>query len=308
MATTSERTAAFNAERRQQTRRLARLQRDAIGEIERQLKDAAAEIERMLASAGSDWQRSHLRALQAEIAQALEIWRTQAGEAASGALRRSWTAGGELLTQPLAAGGVSFTPRLNLGALAALEKGLTAKITGIGTAAINRINTEIAQVLIGTRSAPEAITKVQRWLGGATRRRARGIVYDELGRAYSTASQNSLSQATSLLPGLKKQWLHSGKRTPRPEHLAAHGQIVSANDPFVVGGEALMFPRDPEGSAGNIINCGCMSVPVVDGSTWTQLDEDGEEVRRGVLRMDPMDALGHVELEIDDGERIPLPG
>lgn len=308
MATPSDRTRAFNADRAKQIRRLARLQIDAVGEIERQLRDAAEDVARRLAAAGDDWQRARLRALQAEIGQALEDWRRGATQAAGGNLRRAWTAGGELISGPLAAAGVDFTPRLNLGALAALEQGLTDKITNITTRALNRINSEIAQVLIGTRPPVEAIGNVQRWLGGSTRRRARGIVYDEVGRAYSAASQASMSQATSLLPGLKKRWLHSGKRSPRPDHLAAHGQVVAVNDPFVIAGEELMFPRDPSGSAGNIINCGCLSVPVTDASTWNALDEEGKESERGTIRLNPFDANTAVDIELEDGERISLPG
>jgi uncharacterized protein with gpF-like domain len=311
MPTPSERTAAFNAERRKQLQRLSRLQRNAVGEIEAQLEAAAREVVRLLSTAGSDWERKRLKALQREIEDALTAWRTQATEAASGTLRRAWSAGADLTTEPLAAGGVDFTPRLNLRALAALQHGLTSKITGIGTHAINRINSEIAQVLIGTTPAAQAITNVQRILGGSVRRRARGIVYDEVGRAYSRASQDSLSEATTLLPGLKKRWLHSGKRRPRPDHAAAHGQTVPVNDPFVIAGEPLMYPRDPEASAGNTINCGCMSVPVTDGSTWT----------KSTIKLDPLDAMTGIKVIRDQtprrkanadptqgGEAIPLPG
>lgn len=308
MATPSERTRAFNKNRAQQVRRLSRLQRDAVGEIEQQLRAAAEEVAVRLSAAGNEWQRARLRALQAEIELGINDWRRGATEAASGSLRRAWTAGSELVSGPLAAAGVDFTPRLNLGALAALEQGLTAKITNITTRALNRINSEIAQVLTGVRAPAEAIGNVQRWLGGSTRRRARGIVYDEVGRAYSAASQASMSQATSLLPGLKKGWLHSGKRSPRPDHLAAHGQVVAVNDPFLIGGEELMYPRDPSGSPGNIINCGCLSVPVTDGSTWNTLDEDGKESERGTIRLNPHDANTVVDIELDEGERISMPG
>lgn len=43
----------------------------------------------------------------------------------------------------------------------------------------------------------------------------------------------------------------------RPEHAAADGQQVGLNEPFSVGGEDLMYPCDPTGSAGNVINCRC---------------------------------------------------
>lgn len=308
MATPTDPQEAFVAERRAQMKRLPRLQRDAVGEIERQLQEAAQRVTELLASAGSEWERTRLQALQAEIAQALGVWRANAESIASGATERAWIAGAELITQPMAAAGMSFAPRVPLGALSALQHGVTSKITGITTRAIDRINAQIAQVLIGTQPAAEAITAVQRLLGGAVRRRARGIVYDELGRAYSRASQDAMSQATTLLPGLKKRWLHSGKRKPRPDHAAAHGQLVPVNDPFVIAGESLMYPRDPQASPANTINCGCLSIPVTDGSTWT----------KSHVRMDPLSSTTGVKVirdqtrrrprAGDEGTPVPLPG
>lgn len=37
----------------------------------------------------------------------------------------------------------------------------------------------------------------------------------------------------------------------------ADGQVVPANDPFIVGGEKLMFPGDNTGSPWNVYNCRC---------------------------------------------------
>ena len=39
---------------------------------------------------------------------------------------------------------------------------------------------------------------------------------------------------------------------------------VPINSPFIVSGEELMFPGDPAGSAGNIINCRCAMGYIVD--------------------------------------------
>lgn len=43
----------------------------------------------------------------------------------------------------------------------------------------------------------------------------------------------------------------------RHEHGMADGQVVPANDPFIVGGEELMFPADTAGSPWNVYNCRC---------------------------------------------------
>jgi uncharacterized protein with gpF-like domain len=50
----------------------------------------------------------------------------------------------------------------------------------------------------------------------------------------------------------------------REAHSAAHGQTVGLNEMFLVDGENLMYPGDPQGSPGNIINCLCAAIAVVE--------------------------------------------
>lgn len=52
-------------------------------------------------------------------------------------------------------------------------------------------------------------------------------------------------------------------RTGKFDHLEPDEskQRVKIADPFLVSGESLMFPGDPVGSAGNVINCRCSTEP-----------------------------------------------
>lgn len=61
---------------------------------------------------------------------------------------------------------------------------------------------------------------------------------------------------------LIKTWMSILDTVTREAHLAAHGQEVDVNDPFVVGGEKLMQPLDTSlgASLGNTINCRCNSI------------------------------------------------
>lgn len=54
-----------------------------------------------------------------------------------------------------------------------------------------------------------------------------------------------------------KTWQDTGDGRTRPEHAAADGQTVPVDQPFIVGGEQLMYPGDPAGSAANTIQCRC---------------------------------------------------
>ena len=48
---------------------------------------------------------------------------------------------------------------------------------------------------------------------------------------------------------------------PRWNHVAADGQVVGLDEPFIVSGESLSAPGQ-DGSPGNVINCRCNVLPV----------------------------------------------
>lgn len=88
----------------------------------------------------------------------------------------------------------------------------------------------------------------------------------EIRRIVQTESLNALRTAgiesiNALNIPYEKTWVIAGNNT-RPDHLAADGQTVANDEPFVVGGELLMYPGDDSmgASAGNIINCSCTSI------------------------------------------------
>ena len=56
-------------------------------------------------------------------------------------------------------------------------------------------------------------------------------------------------------------------------HAAADGQQRISDQFYLVSGENLMYPRDPRGSRGNIINCRCNSQITFDVDI-TQLGEE----------------------------------
>ena len=120
----------------------------------------------------------------------------------------------------------------------------------------------IAQGL-GQEAVGADIERAVRDSGGVlARARARVIARTETHQA-SQAGNMAAAMATDI--PIKKEWISANQpgRT-RDDHLDASGQMVPINAPFVVGGESLMYPGDPSGSAGNVINCRCTVGYVVD--------------------------------------------
>lgn len=74
-----------------------------------------------------------------------------------------------------------------------------------------------------------------------------------VGGGLATGSNIVLADVSML-----KSWSALFHNT-RPAHIAANGQIVPINQPFIVGGERLITPGDMSSGAsvGNVINCNC---------------------------------------------------
>lgn len=273
---------AYQAELRRQLAALPRIQRTAIERVLAELQTARAALLKELQQQLSDARRASRQRILAEVERQITAWSRAAAQIGTQAAGVAWTAGMAMVTAPLAAGGVTVTvaTRIDPRALASVQQLLTSRIADAGARAIASINSVVTQTLIGTTPLSDAITQVGQILN-SPRRRAQTIVFTEVGRAHAIAAQAAMTEAAQVVPGLRKRWLRSGKRHPRRDHVAAHNQIKLVGEPFLVAGERLMHPRDPNGSARNTINCGCMSVPVVDGSTFgaSTVRLDGDQMR-----------------------------
>ncbi|MGB3749444.1 MAG: phage minor head protein [Rhodanobacter sp.] len=259
----------FAAAAKAQTKALPKVQRDVLAEIIRQLALAEGQVIALLSASPSDAAQRRLRQLQVEIERTMEDFRQAATTASTRGASEGWQAGIRSISAPFDAAGVSaLGARIDAGALMATQKFMTDRIQDISLRALNRLNGALTQHIIGATPLADTITQVQKIMGGVPRARAMTVAYTEIGAVHSVSQDAALQQAGHVVPHVRKRWLKSGKLHPRPAHVAAHGQIRRYDEAYVVDGEQLQFPRDPNGSARNVINCGCLSIPVVDGSSF----------------------------------------
>ena len=86
-----------------------------------------------------------------------------------------------------------------------------------------------------------------------------------IARTEAHASANYAAQETAASTGIemRRQWVTAIDDRTRDDHAQVDGQIVGMNEPFIVGGEELMYPGDPSGSAEQVVNCRCAVVFIV---------------------------------------------
>lgn len=288
------------------TQPLPRIQRDAIREILRQLRAAERAISAAIRGATDADRARRLASQRAEIVRVMDVFRAAAESRLHGGIASAWAAGAATIRTQVALGmvaGVSPAGRINARVLLAMREFLTHRIADVSREAVEKLNTALAQHLLGVISLSELVTQIQRILGGITRRRAMTIAYTEIGRAYSAAQYEQMLEQAKVLPGLKKRWIHSQKEHGRPGHIlcadATKSEPIPVAEPFEVLDlrtgevEQLRYPRDPQGSPGQTINCGCMmvAVPPEDEEYKPLADADiipaGTVVRSGVVLPSP---------------------
>ena len=83
--------------------------------------------------------------------------------------------------------------------------------------------------------------------------------------AQNAGRMDSYVAAKKMGIEMEREWVSVLDARTRPEHAEADGQVVGVDEPFIVGGEKLMFPGDRSGSGWNIYNCRCTQIAKVKG-------------------------------------------
>ena len=126
----------------------------------------------------------------------------------------------------------------------------------------NSLMTELQDGLAGGESYQQLADRVKDVYRHASDERAETIAITETNIAVNSGRFAGMKRAGVELKG----WGVSTLSNIRPAHQAAgeaYQDGIPIDEPFVVGGERLMHPGDPNGSPGNVINCRCFTFAVL---------------------------------------------
>lgn len=139
------------------------------------------------------------------------------------------------------------------------------------------IKTAVRRSALGVDNLDDSIRRLARSLRspksfGTVENRAEAIMRTEVNRTFAMANDSQQGSAAEAMGGggfqLLKYWLTAEDSRTRETHELAgetydKAHPIPQDEPFIVGGERLMYPLDPSGSPANVVNCRCVSVPVV---------------------------------------------
>ncbi len=134
----------------------------------------------------------------------------------------------------------------------------TTKITGVNKTTQDMVAHQLQQGLDASEGLNDLTGRIKTTLG-SNRARALRIARTQTGGAVSTGRHAGMQSANVE----RKSWLTSRDKDVRDSHWAAevrYAEGIPLDQPFEVGGQMLMYPGDPSGSAAEIINCRCMEL------------------------------------------------
>lgn len=268
------------------TRAAEALTPEARERINKLLREANREILADVArSEPGTYNAARLNALKAQVERVMDEFARQAASQVSDLESSAFQSAGQSVNATVAAGTGSLAvhPVLDSAALQVVQGYTADLITGLTRDMSAKINASIQRAFIGQSNLQDLTAQIGSALEGGkfsglfsqVGERALSIATNEIMRVQSLASVARINALKDQHPGLMKQWKHIPvARVPRIGHLRADGQLRKPDEPFDVEGEALMYPRDPSGSAENTINCHCLVIPYISSDDLKPSDQE----------------------------------
>lgn len=256
----------------------------AIGDAARDAIDSNAPKARAIALKGlqsidaelrvvsrSSWTAAQLAVLRERVAESARALEAPLTDLVLSGVRLGFDAGQQvaLTNFGLDIGMGWSAPGIPSGLLPALSNLSATKVKGLVADAIDLVDSWVARGLIGGAPIGEVLDGLSNVIDqpgpfGTIRNRAEVIYRTQGMQALSVAQRFATAPIVSRVPGTKKRWMATWDKRTRLWHVEANGQVVPYDEPFMVGGERMMHPHDPNGSARNCCNCRCTWVVVPD--------------------------------------------
>jgi HK97 family phage portal protein len=151
------------------------------------------------------------------------------------------------------------------------------KIEGVNTTTQQMLARQLREGLDSGEGLNDLTARVKKVLG-FNRTRAQSVARTQTGGAVSSGRHVGMKEA-----GVEgKTWLDAHDTNVRQTHKDAgkhYAKAIPINEPFVIGGDFLMHPGDPSGSAANIVNCRCVELAAKVGESKAIIFERYEKVK-----------------------------
>jgi hypothetical protein len=272
------------------TRQAEALTPEARIRIVKLLDDANREILADVArSKPESYSSARLQALKAQVDRVMAEFASQAASQIDDLEKKAYeqTAVQIDATVAAASGTLMVQPVVDQAMLRVVQGYTADLIGGLTHDASAKINAAIQRGAMGGMNLQQLVEQIGgiledgkfSGLFSQVGERAMSIATNEIRRLQSVVSMARIRDLAPHHPGLGKGWRHIPvAMVPRISHILAGpaNGIKQPDEPFLVGGEELQYPRDPSGSPENTINCSCLLYPAFSADQLKPTDGERE--------------------------------
>lgn len=131
-------------------------------------------------------------------------------------------------------------------------------------AMMRRLQNEMTQAVMLGEDQKKLIRRIRSVMGNSAYN-AKRIAQTERNRVQSQARSDTIHEAEQMGINMRKRW-STRMVNSRESHIELNGKEIDASEKFhTILGSVMDYPGDPNGKAGDVINCHCVLVPVVGG-------------------------------------------
>ena len=129
-------------------------------------------------------------------------------------------------------------------------------------AMMRRLQNEMTQAVMLGEDQKKLIHRIRNVMGNSAYC-AKRIAQTERNRVQSQARSDTIHEAEQMGINMRKRW-STRMINSRESHIELNGKEIDASEKFhTILGSVMDYPGDPDGKAGDVINCHCVLVPVV---------------------------------------------
>jgi hypothetical protein len=244
---------------------------------------------------------ARLKALKAQVDRVMEQFGQQASSQVEKIQEQVYQQSAQAIDATVAAGTgtLAVQPVIDRAALQVIQGYTSDLIGGLSRNASAKINAAVQRASLGGMDLAQLTKQIGNARYGSeytglfsqVGEQTLNVALNETRRVQSVASFTRIKDLAPMHPKMGKGWRHIPvARVPRISHILANGQIVKPEDPFIVGGEELMYPRDPSGSAENTINCSCLLYPAISNDDLKPSDQERDLLKSYGISVSPVAA------------------
>ena len=137
-----------------------------------------------------------------------------------------------------------------------------------------QIQSVVTQSILQGESIPQMSRRIAHTMGENNRQATTRYARTAMTGAQNAGRVDAYSRAEDMGIEMEQEWVATLDDRTRSAHVILDGQSVPVGEPFIVNGQRIRYPGDPDAPGELIWNCRCTLVPKIKGVDQSNAPRD----------------------------------